>query len=64
MQLNVGVKMVHKCKVFCSAKMVDVVIRNRKFICCRRCGEILKDDDVEDSTLQICKEKIKNGNNK
>jgi len=42
----------HECFVFCTSDMIDVTTRNDgKSIHCRRCGEKLKESQVDKETL-------------
>ena len=50
------------CKYF-NGKMVDVAMRGNS-VHCRRCGAQLSEDQIEEKTLEIIKEKINKNNEK
>lgn len=51
-------KIIHECE-FCYGKISDVTTRSSdNTIRCRRCGEVLKEEQIEINMLNKIKEKI------
>ena len=52
----------HKCFVFNTNAMVDIVVKNGKIICCRRCGRELENNQIEPKLLKDLQKKYDNKN--
>jgi len=53
----------HICWCFETDKMLDVVIRNSRFICCRRCGKELEENQINKKLMKEIKSKLNNEKN-
>ena len=49
---------IHECKYF-KGKISDVTLRRERTIHCKKCGEELKDSQVEPKMLAFIKNKLK-----
>ncbi len=51
-------KEIHECKYF-KGKISDVTLRRERTVHCKKCGEELKDSQVEPNMLNLIKNKLK-----